>query len=166
MSVTIKQPKSWDWYQSNQSEVFYNDITDQLFFSCLPPSEHRWKNYTGLPLGIGYGFLTALSQITLIGEQLIKGLGNILGCCIPDSEFNFHVGWSHLNLATKNSIYLLIGIPIVGIRSFLIIPIMTFFSPAYTREHYTLQGLPVKAKVAIAEQNPFNDNDILTEFVF
>jgi hypothetical protein len=166
MSVTINQSIFWDWNQSNQSELFFNEITRQLFFSCLPSDNNCWKNYTGLPLGLSYGCLTALSQITLIGEQLIKGLGSILGCLIPDSELNFHIGWSHLNHATKNSLYLLVEIPLTAINALLIIPIMTFFSPDYTRDCYTSQAPPVEASSAFSEKNSFNDNDVLTEFVF
>lgn len=165
MSVTYRHSIQWDWYQSNQSEIFFEEATHQLFNFCLENNE-PWRNFTGLPLGLSYGILTAISQISLIAEQVFKGLGNILGCCVPDSDLFFDIGWNHLNSAAKNSIYLLVGIPIVGLRSLFIIPIMTFFSPDYIRESYATPFVPSAIRTEYTEQNSFNDNDVLTEFVF
>lgn len=164
--MTNRLTARWNWSQSNQSESYFNSIQHQLFKCCLQ-NDKVWKNYTGLPLGLGYGCLTVISQITLIGEQVIKGLGNILGCVIPCTDLKFRTGCSQLNQAARNTLYLFIGIPLVGMRALFIIPIMTFLSPDSVIEQFVASAtLPVEAKEAYIEPYSFNENDVLTEFVF
>lgn len=152
----------WNWEDAHQSELAFNEIKCRLISTCLPNNK-CWRNYSGIPLGIGFAALSLASQISLIVEQLIKGVGNVLGSCIPGSDFSAKTGSDLLGLAVENCLKLVIGIPIVGCLSLFVIPVMTFCSPDYTKEMLTKT---ITDPDPYYEQNSFNDNDVLTEFVF
>lgn len=167
-NISYYQPSnnSWDWQSSNQSKIYFNEIKHQLFNCCLQ-NKKDWRNYTGLPLGLGYGLLTAASQICLIGEQLIKGLGNTLGSLVPHSDLHLRIGIYQLNQSSKNFLYFFIGCPIVAARSLFIIPIRTFFSPDSVRKSYTSTPLRLHEDTDyFLDPNSFNEYEVLNEFVF
>lgn len=159
---------SWNWGHSNQSEIYFHKIQHRLFAYFLH-DEQTCRNYMGLPLGLSYGALAAVSKICLIGEQVIKGLANLIGSPINDCDLTAKTGWKQLGLASKNSFYLLIGVPFVGALSLFVIPVMTFFSPETTKEFFmSTRCIPIDGEdpAASEPQNFFNENEVLTEFVF
>ncbi len=149
---------SWDWSQPNQSELYFTEVKHKIFNLALN-NDKAWRNYTGLPLGIGYGLLCALSQISLVGEQVIKGLGNIV------SRTDLDRGWVMLNLASKNALHFFIGIPIVALHAFILIPMGSFFNPDATLYDYTFAYTPTPP-IEMSEPVSYNDYEIMHEFVF
>ena len=159
---------SWNWGHSNQSELYFHKIQHRLFAYFLR-DEQTCRNYMGLPLGLSYGGLTAVSKICLIGEQVIKGFGNLIDSLLNDSDSSAKTGWRQLSLASKNCFYLLIGVPFAGALSLILIPVMTFFSPETTKEFFlNTTCIPIVGETPEASeiQNFFNENEVLTEFVF
>ena len=150
----------WNWNESNQSTLFFNKVQNKLFSACIPDKK-SWRNYTGLPLGLSYGALTLVYQISLIGEQLLKGIGNTLGALAPCDDFSFTIGLGQLKASVKSTLYLIIGTPVIATYSLFIIPIMTYLDPDSVKTYYTSESMDISEEV---NQIYFDEADVFTEF--
>ena len=93
-SISRKNSK-WDWDNSKQSKKYFNHKVRTLYLVTLN-NKSNWRRLVGLPFGLATGLLTITMQVSLIGECLIKALGNIFGSINPRSQFSAKTGCKQL----------------------------------------------------------------------
>ena len=101
----------WDWNHSSQSGDYFIKKQNKLVHKCLN-HKSNWRRLTGFPLYVGFASLSIVRSISLIGEQTIKGVGNLVGAAIPGSKFSAKKGAKQLFLLMPWEILNLIFTPL------------------------------------------------------
>lgn len=151
-------PSSWNWQDAGQAEELFNEMHTTLFSAVLL-NESELRRLSGPVLGVTYVSFSLIARITDITEHLLKGLGNLFGSLIPDSEFSFKKGIIQIALATAKLIFLpltLTGDLLVGI---VILPLLTLVSPNTTTKEFLGEGFfskePKEQNAAEQSMPPF-----------
>lgn len=82
----------FDMRVSNQAEIFEDKMKASLYRKLNQVAKKTgWIRLTGPGIGIVSGVLTLFKRVALIGENVIKGITNLLtGLCLK--EYNFKQG--------------------------------------------------------------------------
>ncbi len=71
------------------------------------PQKYEWIRLGAPFIGIASGFLTVATRVALVGESIIKGIGNIIGYCLGIRDAKLGKGLSFLVVGTIGNTILL-----------------------------------------------------------
>ncbi len=87
---------TWKWDDAFQSGEYGFELMQKQFDLIKPDQECR--RAMGLPLALSLSATLTATLVAQIGEYIIKGLGNVLGCCCNE-ECSLLTGLGLLGLA-------------------------------------------------------------------
>ena len=132
--VNTARVNKWDWNHSSQSGDYFIKCRNQLIDRCLNHTSN-WRRLTGIPLTAAYSILSLVELVSLVGEQTIKGIGNLLGAAIPRSQFKAKKGAKQLFLLMPKNILVIIFSPIVISLGLVFMPPLIAINPDEVRRN-------------------------------
>lgn len=131
MAAPSMKSFNWDWNHSSQSGEYFIKCRNQLVGKCLN-NHSTWRRFTGIPLYVAYASLTLVEYISLIGEQIIKGIGNLLKAFKPGGQYKAEKGAKQLLLLVPINILAIILSPVRISFGLAVVPLLMVFIPNHT----------------------------------
>lgn len=142
MSTQSVNSSNWDWNHSSQSRDCIVKIKNKFLDKCLDNTSN-WRRLTGLPIGVVRSSLFVAECVALIGEQTIKGVGNLFGALIPGSKFSAKKGAKQLLLVPLNIVKLALS-PIGIAFNIALLPLATAINPDWVKKGRSLTRDEIK----------------------
>lgn len=122
-------PITWNWSNPYQATEIGNEL-------CIKQAEmigpdDKCRRTMGLALALSISAIVVATAVAALGEYVIKGLGNIFGCCC-NQECKFLTGVSNLLLSVVAIPSMAATAPFVVIAmavGIVVLPLWTFIHP-------------------------------------